>query len=165
MRALVLFTLQSKLRTNMCRMHTLSDSLDFIILCLFCGNKLGSPVTSGVTRRQSRVCFVDCKGIFTPHTSYLGTKKYHSFTKSRTCGGLKKTPSSTKYVTRVPPPRATAAAGQLAQCVTFFQGASIIRTVLYASGGHYWLAEQVLQMYSLNCEKGGVFFFGGGAFF
>ena len=28
--------------------------------------KLGSPVTSGVTRRQSRAYFVDCKGILTP---------------------------------------------------------------------------------------------------
>ena len=35
---------------------------------------------------------MDCKGIFTPHTSYLGTKKYPSFTKLRTCGGLKKDP-------------------------------------------------------------------------
>ena len=47
---------------------------------------------------------MDCKGNFTPHTSYLGTKKYPSFTKSRTCGGLKKTPSSAKYVTQVRPP-------------------------------------------------------------
>ena len=68
----------------------------------FSGSRLGSLVTSVVT--QSRVHFVDCKGIFTPHTSYLGTKKYHSFTKSRTCGGLKKTPSSAKYVTRLRPP-------------------------------------------------------------
>ena len=30
------------------------------------GSKLGSPVTSGVTRRQGRVYFVDCKGISTP---------------------------------------------------------------------------------------------------
>ena len=42
-------------------------------------------------------------GIFTPHTSYLGTKKYPSFTKWRTCGGLKKDPSA-KYVTQVRPP-------------------------------------------------------------
>ena len=38
----------------------------YIILCVFCGSKLGSPVTSGVTRRHSRVYFVDCEGIFTP---------------------------------------------------------------------------------------------------
>ena len=41
-------------------------TFDFIILCLFSGSKLGSPVTSAVTRRQSRVYFVDCKGILTP---------------------------------------------------------------------------------------------------
>ena len=68
------------------------STLDFIILYLFSGSKPGSPVTSGVTRCQSRIYFVDCKGIFTPHTSYLGSKKYPSFTKSRTCGGLKKDP-------------------------------------------------------------------------
>ena len=33
---------------------------------MFSGSKIGSPVTSGVTRRQSRVYFVDCKGILTP---------------------------------------------------------------------------------------------------
>ena len=64
-------------------------TLDFIIRCLYSGSRLGSPVTSGVTQRQSRVYFVDCKGIFAPHTSYLGTKKYPSFTESRTCGGLR----------------------------------------------------------------------------
>ena len=53
----------------------------------------GSPVTSGVTRRQSCIYFVDCKGISIPHTSYLGTKKYPSFTKSRACEGFKKDPS------------------------------------------------------------------------
>ena len=37
---------------------------------MFSGSKLGSPVTLGVTRRQSRVYFVDCKGILTP---ILGT--------------------------------------------------------------------------------------------
>ena len=45
-------------------------TFDVIILCLFSGRssgiRLGSPVTSGVTLRQSRVYFVDCKGIFTP---------------------------------------------------------------------------------------------------
>ena len=41
-------------------------TFDFIILCLFSGSKLGSPVTSAVTRRQSRVYFVDCEGILTP---------------------------------------------------------------------------------------------------
>ena len=80
---------------------TLILTLDFIILCLFSGSKLGSPVTSGVTRRQSCVYFVDCKGISSTHTLYLGTKKYRSFTKSRTCGGP---PSSAKYVTQVRPP-------------------------------------------------------------
>ena len=33
---------------------------------MFSGSKLGSPVTSAVTRHQSRVYFVDCKGILTP---------------------------------------------------------------------------------------------------
>ena len=36
--------------------------------------------------------FRGLQGDFDPHTSYLGTKKYPSFTKSRTCGGLKKRP-------------------------------------------------------------------------
>ena len=40
--------------------------LDFIILCLFSGSRLGSPVTSRVTRRHSRVYSVNCKGICTP---------------------------------------------------------------------------------------------------
>ena len=95
-------------------------TLDFVILCLFGGSRLGSPcpgahVTSGVTRRQSRVHIVDCKGIFTPHTSYLGTKKkYPSFTKSWTCGGLKKDPffrgilnasAAPLYLSPPPPPR------------------------------------------------------------
>ena len=60
------------------------------ILCLFSGSRHGSPVTSGVSRRQSRRHFVDCKGIFTPHTSYLGTKKYPSFTKLRYISRYKK---------------------------------------------------------------------------
>ena len=71
-------------------------TFDVIIICLFSGSssssRLGSPVTLGVTQRQSRVYIVDCKGIFTPHTSYLGIRKYASFTKSQTCGGLKKDP-------------------------------------------------------------------------
>ena len=33
---------------------------------MFSGSKLGSPVTSGVTLRQSCGYFVDCKGILTP---------------------------------------------------------------------------------------------------
>ena len=49
-------------------------TLDFIILCLISSSRLGSLVTSGVTRRHSRGYFVDCKGILSPHTSYLGTK-------------------------------------------------------------------------------------------
>ena len=49
-------------------------------------------VTSGVTRRQSRIYFVDCKGTFTPHTSYLVTKIYPFYTKSRAFRGLKKDP-------------------------------------------------------------------------
>ena len=51
---------------------------------------------------------MDCKGIFTPPppppiTSHLGTKNYPSFTKSRTCGGVKKKtfPSCAKYITEV----------------------------------------------------------------
>ena len=67
-------------------------TVDVILLCLFSGSRLGSPVTSGAPRRQSRVYFVDCKGNFKPHTLYQGTKKYPSFTKSQTCGGLKKDP-------------------------------------------------------------------------
>ena len=47
---------------------------------------------SGVTRRQSRIYFVDCYGIFTPHTSYLVIKKYPFYTKSWTFRGLKNDP-------------------------------------------------------------------------
>ena len=39
-----------------------------------------------------------------PHTSYLGTKKCPIFTKSLTCGGLKKDSFSAKYVRWVRPP-------------------------------------------------------------
>ena len=55
---------------------------------------------------QSRAYFVDCKGIFHPHTSYLGTRKIPFFYKSflRACWGLKKDPFSAKYITRVRPP-------------------------------------------------------------
>ena len=56
------------------------------------GSKFGSPVTLGVTRRQSRVYFMDCKGILTPILRTWVQKKYPSFTKLRTCGGLKKGP-------------------------------------------------------------------------
>ena len=88
-------------------------TLYFTILYLFrgssSGSRLGSPVTSGVTRRQSRGYFVDFYGIFTsgesPPYFVPGYKKVPIFYKSRTCGGLKKkTPSSAKYVTRVRPP-------------------------------------------------------------
>ena len=47
-------------------------TLDFIILCLFSGSKWRqqtrkpSHFGSGVTRCQSRVYFMDCKGILTP---------------------------------------------------------------------------------------------------
>ena len=79
-------------------------TFDVIILCLFSGSRLGSPVT----RRQSRVYFVHCKAFFTPHTSFLGTKKYPSFTKSPTCGGLKK-----KFIREI---RSAGAAPSVPQC-------------------------------------------------
>ena len=41
---------------------------------------------------------------FSPPYFVPGYKKVLFFYKSRTCGGLKKTPSSVKYVTRVRPP-------------------------------------------------------------
>ena len=93
--------------TDIGRTGTPISTLDFIILCLFNGSRLGSLVISRVTRRQSRGYFVDGKGMFTPHTSYLGTKKYPSFTNRGHAEVLKKTHSSTKYVTQVPdsPPR------------------------------------------------------------
>ena len=79
-------------------------TLDFIVLCLFSGSKLGSPVTSEVTRRQSRAYFVDCERIFTPilrtwvqKSTLLLQNRWHAEV-------LKKTPSSAKYVTRVRPP-------------------------------------------------------------
>ena len=62
-------------------------TLDFIILCLFSGSRFGRPRHFGSHSASDREYFVDCKVIFTPHTSYLGTKKYHSFTNPRTCGG------------------------------------------------------------------------------
>ena len=43
-------------------------------------------------------------GIFTPHTSYLGTKKYPLLQNRGHAQVFKKTPSSAKYVTRVRPP-------------------------------------------------------------
>ena len=71
-----------------------------MILCLLSDSRLRSPVTSKVSRRQSHGYFVDCKGIFIPpppHTSYLGSKKYPSFTNRVHAEFLKKTPSSVKY--------------------------------------------------------------------
>ena len=41
--------------------------------------QLLSPVTLGVTRRQSRVYFVDCKGIFTPPPYFVPGYKKVSF--------------------------------------------------------------------------------------
>ena len=77
-------------------------TFDVIILCLFSGSRLRSPVSSGV----NRVNLVDCKGISNPHTSYLGTKEYPSFTKSHTCGGLKKDPfiHEIRNLSAPPPP-------------------------------------------------------------
>ena len=78
-------------------------TLDFIILCLLSGSRLRSPVTLEVSRCQSHGYFVDCKGIFTPHTLYLGSKKYPSFTNHGHAELLKKTPSSVKYLKWVRP--------------------------------------------------------------
>ena len=45
-------------------------------------SKFGSLVTSGVTRRQSQVYFVDSKGIFTPTPYFVpGYKKVPLFYK------------------------------------------------------------------------------------
>ena len=70
------------------------------------GCKLGSPDTSGVTRRQSRVCFVDCKGILTPILRTWVQKSTLLLQNRGHAKVLKKTPSSAKYVTKVrsPPP-------------------------------------------------------------
>ena len=59
--------------------------------------------------RESLVVRAACislivRGFSPPILRTCVQKKYLSFTKSRTCGGLKKTPSTAKYVTRVPPP-------------------------------------------------------------
>ena len=71
---------------------------------MFGGSKLGSPVTSGVTRRQSRVYFLDCKVILT-HILRTWVQKSTLLLQNRVhTEVLKKTPSSAKYVTRVLPP-------------------------------------------------------------
>ena len=69
------------------------------------GSKLGSLVTSGVTRRHSRVYFVDCKGIFTPILRTWVRKSTLLLQNRGHAEVLKKTPSSAKYVTKVPHPR------------------------------------------------------------
>ena len=71
---------------------------------MFSGSKLGSPVTSGVTRRESRVYFVDCKGILTPVLRAWVQKSTLLLQNRGHAEVLKKTPSSAKYVTRVRPP-------------------------------------------------------------
>ena len=68
------------------------------------GSRLGSPVTSGVTRRQSRVYFVDCNGILTPILRTMVQKSTLLLQKRGHAEVLKKTPSSAKYVTKVRPP-------------------------------------------------------------
>ena len=64
--------------------------------------RLGSPVTSGVTRRQSPVYFV--RGFSTPILRIWVQKSTLLFKNRGHAEVLKKTPSSTKYVTRVRPP-------------------------------------------------------------
>ena len=71
---------------------------------MFSGSKVGSPDTSGVTRRQSRVCFVDCKGILTPILRIWVQKSTLLLRNRGHAEVLKKTPSSAKYVTKVRPP-------------------------------------------------------------
>ena len=71
---------------------------------MFSGSKLGSPDTSGVTRRQSRVCFRDCKGILTPILRTCVQKSTLLLQNRGHAEVLKKTPSSAKYVTKVRPP-------------------------------------------------------------
>ena len=68
------------------------------------GIKLGSPDTSGVTRCQSRICFVDCKGILTPILRTWVKKSTLLLQNRGHEKVLKKTPSSAKYVTKVRPP-------------------------------------------------------------
>ena len=85
-------------------------TFDVIIRCLFSGSssgsRLGSPVTSGVSRRQSHLYLVDCKGMFIPPLPLiLRTWVQQILLQNRGHAEvLKKTPSSAKYVTRVRPP-------------------------------------------------------------
>ena len=69
---------------------------DFIILCVFRGRKwrqqTRKPSHFGSHTASERRIFRGLQGYFDPHTSHLGTKKYPPFTKSRTCGDLKKYP-------------------------------------------------------------------------
>ena len=79
------------------------------MLCLFNGSKWRQQtrkpwVTSGVTRRQSRVYFVDCKGILTPILRTWVQKSTLLLQNRGHAEVLKKTPSSAKYVTKVRPP-------------------------------------------------------------
>ena len=56
------------------------------------GSRLGSPVTSGVTRRQSHVYFVDCKGILNPILRTLVQKSTLLLQNRRHAEVLKKDP-------------------------------------------------------------------------
>ena len=76
------------------RTHILTS--DFIILCEFSVSKwrqqTRKPSHFGSHSASEPRVFRGLQGDFDPHTSYLGTRKYHSFTKSRTCGDLEKRP-------------------------------------------------------------------------
>ena len=61
-------------------------------------------VTSGVTQRQSRVYFVDYKGILTPILRTWVQKSTLLLQNRGHAEVLIKTPSSAKYVTKVRPP-------------------------------------------------------------
>ena len=72
---------------------------------MFSGSsKLGSPVTSGVTRRQSRIYFVECKGILTPILRTWVQKSTLLLQNRGHAEVLKKDPFFRKYLTRVRPP-------------------------------------------------------------
>ena len=66
-------------------------TIDFIILCLFSGGKWRQQTRKPLGVRTAYISWIvrEFSPPPPPHTSYLGTKKYPTFTKSRTCRGLK----------------------------------------------------------------------------
>ena len=64
--------------------------------------RVGSQVTSGVTRRQSRLYFVDCKGIFTPILRTWVQKSTLPLQNRGHAEVLKKNPFPAKYAPRDP---------------------------------------------------------------